>query len=55
MIHATEIPEPTVEERLASLEAKMDSFIILAQEIKDMIEPALEAMRNSPIAKMMGI
>ena len=49
------IPALTVEERLASLEAKMDQFIALASDIKNAVEPTLDALKSSPIAKMMGI
>lgn len=41
--------------RLAALESKMDTFIALATQIKDDIEPALEGLRNSPIGKMLGV
>lgn len=39
-------------ERIARLEEKMDTFIALASDIKNAIEPTLESLKNSPIGKM---
>jgi hypothetical protein len=42
-----------IEGRLAMLESKMDDFIELANQIKNQIEPAFDALKNSPIGKML--
>jgi hypothetical protein len=42
-------------EEVSMLAEKMDSFVTLAHEIRDNVEPAFTALKSSPIGKMLGV